>query len=129
MLGWLGRLFGRQDGAGLRWVEADALRRRLRGGEMPLIVDVRGPDEFTGPLGHIEGALNIPLAMLETRVADLIRADCSIVTVCLTDKRSAQAAAELAAAGARDVAVLRGGMQAWRAREGEFAAIAAAPRD
>jgi rhodanese-related sulfurtransferase len=36
------------------------------------------------------------------------------VLVCLTDKRSSQAAAELAAAGARDVAVLRGGMRAWR---------------
>jgi rhodanese-related sulfurtransferase len=37
-----------------------------------------------------------------------------IVCVCLTDKRSAQAAAELVAAGLGDVAVLRGGMRDWR---------------
>jgi rhodanese-related sulfurtransferase len=36
------------------------------------------------------------------------------VLVCLTDKRSSQAAADLAAAGLRDVAVLKGGMRAWR---------------
>jgi rhodanese-related sulfurtransferase len=45
---------------------------------------------------------------------DLARSDMPIVLVCLTDKRSAQAAADLAAAGIRDVAVLRGGMRAWR---------------
>jgi rhodanese-related sulfurtransferase len=128
MLGWLVRLFGRQEGTAPRWVDADALRRRLRRGEMPMIIDVRGADEFAGALGHIEGSLNIPLSNLQTRIADLVRADCPIVTVCLTDKRSAQAAAELSAAGARDVAVLRGGMRAWRAREAEFDAAAAAPR-
>jgi rhodanese-related sulfurtransferase len=125
MFAWLTRLFGRNDAAAPRWVEAEALRRRLRRGEMPIIIDVRGPDEFAGPLGHIEGALNVPLAALAARTADLVRADCPIITVCLTDKRSAQAAADLAAAGARDVAVLRGGMTAWRQREAEFAAHAA----
>jgi rhodanese-related sulfurtransferase len=38
----------------------------------------------------------------------------SLVCVCLTDKRSAQAAGTLAAAGYGDVVVLRGGMQRWR---------------
>jgi rhodanese-related sulfurtransferase len=124
MFAWLARLLGRQDGA-LRWVEADALRRRLRRGEMPIILDVRGPDEFAGPLGHIEGALNVPLDMLAASTANLVRADCPIITVCLTDVRSTQAAAALAGAGVRDVAVLRGGMRAWRAREAEFSAHAA----
>lgn len=124
MASWLKRLFGRRQGE-LRWVETEALRRRLRRGEVPIIIDVRGADEFVGPLGHIEGALNIPLDRLADRMANLVRADSPLITVCLTDKRSAQAAAELAAAGARDVAVLRGGMKAWRAREAEFAAAAA----
>jgi len=66
------------------------------------------------PLGHIAGALNIPLAGLAARTAELARARCPIVLVCLTDKRSAQAAAELAGAGIRHVAVLRGGMRGWR---------------
>ena len=36
-----------------------------------------------------------------------------LVVVCKTDRRSARAAAELVAAGLRDVAVLRGGTDGW----------------
>jgi rhodanese-related sulfurtransferase len=113
MLAWLRSLFV-TPAAAAAWLEPDALRHRLAQGEAPLVVDVRGPDEFDGPLGHIDGALNIPLAALPGHSADLARAGSPIVLVCLTDKRSSQAAAELAAAGIRDVAVLRGGMRAWR---------------
>jgi len=31
-----------------------------------LVVDVREPAEFAGSLGHIEGAVNIPLAQFKT---------------------------------------------------------------
>ena len=110
------RLF-RRPGAEPAWVEVDELRRRLRRGEMHMIIDVRGPDEFDGPLGHIPGALNLPLAQLSQRMTALSLANMPIVLVCLTDKRSSQAAAELAAARVRQVAVLRGGMTAWRAGE------------
>jgi rhodanese-related sulfurtransferase len=113
MLDWLYRRFGRSD-AGPSWVEPDDLRRRLRGGQVHLIIDVRGPDEFDGPLGHIPGALNVPLPAFAGRCAQFAAAGLPIVVVCLTDKRSSQAAAELAAAGGRNVAVLRGGMKAWR---------------
>jgi len=113
MFARLTRLF-RRPADGLAWVEPGDLRRRLRKGEMRLVIDVREPDEFDGPLGHISGALNLPLAMIAGRGADLARAGLPIVLVCLTDKRSSQAAAELAALGVRDVAVLRGGMKAWR---------------
>jgi rhodanese-related sulfurtransferase len=99
-------------------VEVDELRSRIAGGAAPLILDVRGPDEFDGPLGHIEGARNIPLAELSAHAAGLARAASPVVVVCLTDKRSSQAAAELSAAGLRGVTVLRGGMKAWRGTPG-----------
>jgi len=35
------------------------------------VVDVRGPDEFTGPLGHIATARNIPVAELVGRLTEL----------------------------------------------------------
>ncbi|MGE5271305.1 MAG: rhodanese-like domain-containing protein [Thiohalocapsa sp.] len=112
LLQWLRwRLWPPTDHA---WVEPPDLRRRLRRGEMAMVIDVRTPEEFTGELGHIPGALNIPLPSLPGRAADLARAAMPIVLVCLTDKRSAAAATELAAAGLRHVSVLRGGMQAWR---------------
>src|SRR6476646_5003434 len=113
MLARLARLF-RQRPAAPEWLEPGELRERLDRGELAMIIDVRGPDEFDGPLGHIEGALNIPLAGLSARTSELARARCPIVLVCLTDKRSSQAAAELTGAGIRDVAVLRGGMRGWR---------------
>jgi rhodanese-related sulfurtransferase len=113
MPGWLGRLFGRKV-AGPHWIEAGELRDRLGCGEAPLILDVRGPDEFDGPLGHIEGARNVPLPDLSGRIPEIVREAGPVVVVCLTDKRSSQAAAALAEAGIRGVAVLRGGMRAWR---------------
>jgi rhodanese-related sulfurtransferase len=107
------RRLRRSDGPA--WVEPDELRRRLRRGANAMVVDVRSPEEFNGELGHIPDAFNIPLPSFSAQVNHLVRAGVPIVLVCLTDKRSSAAAAELAAAGARDVTVLRGGMKGWRA--------------
>ena len=57
--------------------------------------------------------MNIPLPELAAR-QDEIAAGRPVVCVCLTDKRSSAAAAQLAAHGVGDIAVLRGGMKAWR---------------
>ena len=95
------------------WLDVAGLRAQMEAAA-PLIVDVRGPDEFDGPLGHIEGARNIPLPELATRQGEVASAGRPVVCVCLTDKRSAAAAAQLAAAGVSAVSVLRGGMKAWR---------------
>lgn len=78
------------------------------------MIDVRGVDEFHGPLGHIEGARNIPLPELAAHQAEIAAAVRPVVCVCLTDKRSAAAAAQLTTWGVSDVCVLRGGMKAWR---------------
>jgi sulfur dioxygenase len=78
------------------------------------VVDVREPDEFEGPLGHIEGATLIPLGALKARMAEI---DPSIptVTVCRAGARSAQAVTILQKNGHKDVANLAGGMLRWRA--------------
>jgi rhodanese-related sulfurtransferase len=76
---------------------------------------VRGPDEFTGPLGHIGEAKNIPLAELPAQLSDLVRDDRPVAVVCKTDRRSSIAAHRLQQAGMSDVSVLRGGMERWRA--------------
>ena len=59
MFARVARLFRRRP-AGPVWLAPGELQDRLDRGELPMIIDVRGPDEFDGPLGHIEGALNIP---------------------------------------------------------------------
>ena len=80
------------------------------------IIDVRKPEEFQGPLGHVPGSKVIPLGELESRVEELSR-DRPIVTVCRAGARSAQAAVLLKKAGFEDVANMAGGMLRWRTQQ------------
>jgi glyoxylase-like metal-dependent hydrolase (beta-lactamase superfamily II)/rhodanese-related sulfurtransferase len=78
------------------------------------ILDVREPDEFTGPLGHIRDAILIPLGELSDRAGELLK-DRPLVAVCRAGGRSAQAINLLQQAGFSKVANLTGGMLRWRA--------------
>ena len=81
-----------------------------------VLLDVRQADEFVGPLGHICGAINVPLAELPARLAELEPfRQWRIVATCKAGARSATAAALLKARGF-DVRVLEGGMTAWNER-------------
>src|SRR5262252_8085564 len=99
-----------------KWIEVDELASLLKEGAGPgvALIDVRGADEFTGPLGHIADAANLPVGELPKRLAEInALKDRPVILVCRTDKRSATAAALLRDAGFRDVGVLRGGMEQW----------------
>ncbi len=96
------------------WIDASELVRRLESAAAPLVLDVRGPHEFVGPLGHIAGAHNLPLPDLAARLGEATGPGRPVVVVCKTDRRSAIAASQLLAAGAPDVSVLRDGMEGWR---------------
>ena len=96
------------------WIEPAALAMRLEREDPPIILDVRGPDEFTGPLGHIREALNMPLIELPAHLPALVRDNRPVVVVCKTDRRSSMAAEQLQKAGLSDVSVLRGGMEQWQ---------------
>ncbi|MBV9153979.1 MAG: MBL fold metallo-hydrolase, partial [Alphaproteobacteria bacterium] len=78
------------------------------------VLDVREPEEFTGPLGHIKDAVLIPLGDLAERAGELSK-DRPVVAVCRAGGRSAQATVILQQAGFKDVANLTGGMLRWRA--------------
>jgi uncharacterized membrane protein YdjX (TVP38/TMEM64 family)/rhodanese-related sulfurtransferase len=96
------------------WIEAGELHRRLDNKEDVTVIDVREPAEFTGALGHIRGARNLPIGELSSRVGEIAgRERSSLVLVCRTDKRSATAARLLREAGFAHVAVLRSGMEQW----------------
>lgn len=96
--------------AGIWEVEAHWVQEHLRD---LLVVDVREPDEYDGPLGHIPGAWLVPLATLEAAAGGLPR-DKPVVTVCRAGGRSAQATVILKRAGFEKVANLAGGMLRWR---------------
>ncbi len=57
---------------GRRFTDAATLKRRLESGEDVALIDVRTPEEFQGPLGHIAGARNIPIAELSAKIRKLI---------------------------------------------------------
>src|SRR5688572_1879194 len=98
-----------------RWIEARDLAAELATAKSRVpVIDVRDPDEFTGAMGHVAGAQNIPLSELPQQLSALetLKND-SLVLICHTDKRSAKAAALLTAAGFAKVRVLRRGMVAW----------------
>jgi rhodanese-related sulfurtransferase len=99
----LGKLFSKPYqtiGAG----DAEAL---IAGGAV--LLDVRDKHEWQA--GHAPKARHIPLAQLAQRQREL-PADRTIITVCRSGMRSAQAARLLAGQG-RKVANLSGGMHAW----------------
>jgi len=80
-----------------------------------VLLDVRTPDEFTGELGHIEGATLMPITDIAARAQELESSrDKTFITVCRSGVRSTSAAAVLAGLGFKDTANLKGGMVAWR---------------
>jgi glyoxylase-like metal-dependent hydrolase (beta-lactamase superfamily II)/rhodanese-related sulfurtransferase len=98
--------------AGIWEVQPHWLEEHLREVQ---IVDVREPDEFNGPLGHVAGARLIPLGTLSDKSSTIDKQK-PVVTVCRSGARSAQATLMLAKAGFDRVANLSGGMLRWRAQ-------------
>jgi uncharacterized membrane protein YdjX (TVP38/TMEM64 family) len=97
-------------------LEVAELQQRLRGEAPPLVLDVRSAEEFSGELGHIPGAVNIPLDQLATRRSELSGfQERPVAIVCRTDVRSAKAARLLAGQGFANVQVVRQGITAWNA--------------
>jgi sulfur dioxygenase len=97
--------------AGIWEIQPRALEEHASGVQ---VVDVREADEFGGSLGHIPGAVLVPLGTLSTRTGELAR-ERPVVTVCRSGARSAQALVLLQKAGFVQIANLAGGMLRWRA--------------
>jgi sulfur dioxygenase len=97
--------------AGIWEVQPHWLEENLRAVQ---IVDVREPEEFNGPLGHVPNAVLIPLSLLNERAPKLLSRDKPVVAVCRSGARSAQATVMLGKAGFTKVANLPGGMMRWR---------------
>jgi hydroxyacylglutathione hydrolase len=75
------------------------------------IVDVRGQGEFA--VGHLGGAVHIPVAQLRRRAGEL-RPDVPTVVYCAGGYRSSIGASVLRAAGFTDVSDVLGGFEAIR---------------
>lgn len=94
-------------------VTPQALADRIKGGDTPLIIDVRDEDAFLE--GHIPGARLIPHDRMDEYTESLQDyKDQPIVLYCRTGGRSGKAAETLEAAGFERVEVMEGGFPDWR---------------
>ncbi|MCL5015939.1 MAG: rhodanese-like domain-containing protein [Firmicutes bacterium] len=93
-------------------IDPEEVKELLDKGEKIVVLDVRQQHEYRS--GHIKGAQHIPLMELNKRVHEL-RKDNTIITVCHSGRRSAQAARLLRAEGFT-VRNMAGGMMRWRGR-------------
>ena len=91
------------------------LKAFIDAGEEHFILDVRTPEEYDGPLGHLEGSYLIPVQELAGRLGELENVkDRKVYLVCRSGGRSASATRLLLEAGF-DAYNLEGGMLAWEA--------------
>ncbi len=98
----------------VRQMDARELNARLSGGNPPVLIDVREPDEYHGELGHIAGAKLVPLRELAERAGELEAfRDREVVAICRVGARSTTAAAMLTGLGFEKVWNLKGGMLEW----------------
>jgi len=92
-------------------VDVATLREELASSRPPLVLDVRTPGEWESH--RIEGALHVPLNVLERRI-DRVPRDRPVVVACRGGYRSSIAKSLLARAGHSAVRDLVGGMDAWQ---------------
>ena len=76
-----------------------------------VFIDVRTPEEYKA--GHVPGAVLIPLAELEQRLAEIPR-EPLVLLICRSGNRSGQANLILQQHGYRNTRSVSGGMNAWR---------------
>ncbi len=98
------------------------LKSRLEWGEPALtILDVRPRDVYNS--GHIMGAMEFPIEKLVDLAKNNLEANRDIYVYGATDQETADAARQLRQAGFKNVAELKGGLEAWKAVAGSTEGI------
>ena len=96
---------------GVRLIGISELQDALEKGEA-VVVDVRGSVEYK--LGHIKGALSVPLGLIAQQIKDLPK-DKLVVAYCACthEQLSARAVLEMKKLGIENAGALLGGWDAW----------------
>ena len=91
------------------------LKMQIKENPHLVILDVRTSKELNGPLGKINGVINIPVQELEKRVDELDKyKNDEIAVICRTGHRSAIGTKILINHGFKKVENVEGGMTAYR---------------
>ena len=92
---------------------ATDLKARLDWGEPALtIIDVRDRESFNNE--RIMGAISLPIEKLAAQAGQTLEAERDIYVYGDTDEATARAATQLHTAGFERIAVIKGGLPAWR---------------
>ena len=97
-----------------QYIAVTDAKRLLSEDHAVILIDARSPEEFAE--GHVPGAVNVPTPDL----AELVRSRDNtvkglIITMCGSAGCGEKAAAILASLGVENIAVLGGGLKAWKA--------------
>lgn len=102
-----------KNNSAIQSLSAARVKQMIEKGEKPFLLDVRTEEEYNGPMGHIEGAVLIPVQDLENRYNELEnQKGQTIIIYCRSGNRSMIAARILQAKGFKVINML-GGMRAW----------------
>ena len=93
-------------------VSAEDLHDKIKGSDKFVLLDVRAPQEYED--GHIEGAINIPVADLRERHTELKEED-DIIMICSSGNRSSLGVSILAQHGFKKLHNVAGGMTGYSA--------------
>jgi rhodanese-related sulfurtransferase len=86
----------------------------MRDSPQMLVIDLRPPQEFNGPAGHVRDAKNIPVSSLPYRLLNILPyRDDTIFIYCDNDECTEQGAKVLAASGFESVVGMAGGINQW----------------
>ena len=98
----------------MRVIDVQTLNEEKAAGKVPVLVDVRNPDEYAS--GHIPGTVNIPLPQFAQRADELSEyKDGAVYMVCQRGGRSAKAGQHLESLGYDGVVNVDGGTAGWAA--------------
>ncbi len=105
--------------AGVPFLDAGEVKRKLDSGEVEVVVDVRTPNEYGMKDGHIPGAVNLPFGDIAIRLKSLGEdlapfKELPVIVTCASEQRASHAVRALKKAGFTKLSVLKGGMRAWK---------------
>jgi len=99
-------------------MSVDDLVKKMETDSSLVILDVRTPQELVGPLGQIDGVVNIPVQVLSNRIDELNKYKGNdIAVICRSGNRSTLGTKILLENGFKATNVL-GGMKAYRKKVG-----------
>lgn len=95
-------------------ISMNDFKKEISSNKSIVILDVRMPEELTGPLGKIDGSINIPLQELESRIHELDKYKNREIRVISRSGIPSKLATEILRKHGFDAANVLGGMMAYR---------------